>query len=317
MMKKYIKWTIIVVLCVLVLLIKNEFTPLLLKEATYGMPALIDRKHVKNLYLGSSMFRQGIDIVTLEEKSVGNNYILAYNGNQPALEYYQLLNLVEQGVTIDYLYIDMYVYSAWEEPKIADEKLFLETNIKEKYLLFKLINEDKIDLATLWRMFITSNNELLLSWPLNNILVNQQFLSGGSLSKTECANKVELDSEVAFGINQKMNPTQMEYLLKIISLAKEKNWNLLFVETPKYQVINQDKGYLQAMKEYTNFLETNEVNYLVSFYTADYLQNSSPYMRAYEFDISNHEYYMDKVHLSYDGRIAFTQVLTETVINYL
>ena len=80
-MKRYIKWLLSIwVLCFIIILIKNEYSYKLLENANYGMPALIEKGKVKNLYIGSSMFRQGIDIMTLEENGE-DNYVLAYNGN--------------------------------------------------------------------------------------------------------------------------------------------------------------------------------------------------------------------------------------------
>ena len=108
-MKRYIKWLLSIwVLCFIIILIKNEYSYKLLENANYGMPALIEKGKVKNLYIGSSMFRQGIDIMTLEENGE-DNYVLAYNGNQPVLEYYQLRNLIENNVQIENLYVDMYL----------------------------------------------------------------------------------------------------------------------------------------------------------------------------------------------------------------
>ena len=139
-MKKILTTSFItIIICILLLLVKNQYSYLLLTNSTYGMPALIKQGTVENLYLGSSMFRQGLDINILDGKTKTTNYILAYNGNQPALEYYELKYLLEHNVKISNLYIDMYIYSAWEEPEISDEKLFMEVGIEEKYNLWNLI----------------------------------------------------------------------------------------------------------------------------------------------------------------------------------
>ena len=79
--------TIFLIVIVAIILLKNQYSSLLLQNASYGMPALIKRQNVENLFLGSSMFRQGIDILELNAAFPDKNYILAYNGNQPATEY--------------------------------------------------------------------------------------------------------------------------------------------------------------------------------------------------------------------------------------
>jgi len=116
-----------ILLCAFFIVIKNVFSPFFLKYSTYGMPALIQKGEITNLYVGSSMFRQGLDIDELENGNNNeSNYILAYNGNQPVFEYIQLRNLLENNVTIKNLYIDMYVYSIIEPPDLDDEKMLLE-----------------------------------------------------------------------------------------------------------------------------------------------------------------------------------------------
>ena len=92
--------TIFLIVILAIILLKNQYSSLLLQNASYGMPALIKRQNVENLFLGSSMFRQGIDILELNAAFPDKNYILAYNGNQPVTEYLELKNLLENDVKI-------------------------------------------------------------------------------------------------------------------------------------------------------------------------------------------------------------------------
>ena len=172
----------VILFCLCIVFIKNQYTPFLLRNATYGMPALIEKGKVDNLYIGSSMFRQGLDIHTLE-KMQEDNYVLAYNGNQPVWEYLQLQHLLEEGVEIKNLYIDMYVYSAWNIPKIQDEKMFLEMSLKEKIKVWEIIASKSGGFGDLWRIFVSSNNELLLTWPISSVIINSQFYKGGTKQK--------------------------------------------------------------------------------------------------------------------------------------
>lgn len=55
--------------------------------------------------------------IPLGENPDLTDYILACNGNRPALEYYKLKYLLDHNVKIENLYVDMYVYSAWESLK--------------------------------------------------------------------------------------------------------------------------------------------------------------------------------------------------------
>lgn len=311
-MRKIISSIIITIItCLLIIFIKNEYSYLLLKNASYGIPALIHQKEVENLYLGSSMFRQGLDINTLETSNSSSHYILAYNGNQPALEYYQLKYLLEQNLQIEHLYLDMYVYSAWEEPKISDEKLFLEINLTEKWKLWKLIKNQQFNrFNAFWRMFVSSNNELLLTWPINSLLINKQFHNGGTLTITNGASDESLKSFMVPSIVGSMNQTQKYYLKEIIKLAREYSINLTFIETPKYEKVALDTSYLQAMSSYIQFAEEEHIPYIISNSTQSYITNTSTLLcTCYSFDIYESDNFMDAIHLSARGRIAFSKKL--------
>ena len=79
-MKKLLR-TLLVTAIVLIALtgIKNEYARLLMSDANYGLQALIVRstqsgragtEESYDLYVGSSMFRQGLDVEELEKSGV-------------------------------------------------------------------------------------------------------------------------------------------------------------------------------------------------------------------------------------------------------
>lgn len=85
-------WSIIIVMVniILIIFIKNNYAYKLMNYNNFGMPALIKKGEVTDLWLGSSAFRQGIDIKVIEEKGEKDSWILSYNGNQPVFEELQL-----------------------------------------------------------------------------------------------------------------------------------------------------------------------------------------------------------------------------------
>lgn len=295
--------------CIIILFIKNEFSWILLKNSTYGIPAVIKQGSVKNLYLGSSMFRQGLDIHILDSNDI-DNYILAYNGNQPALEYYQLKYLLEHNVQIDNLFVDMYVYSAWENPEINDEKIFLEVDLSEKWNLWTLIsqNGDHVSFVTFWRIFVNSNNELLLTWPISSPILNSQFYHGGTLSKTDSASYEALSQYAIPDFKPSMNTIQEYYIRELIQLARSNNINIVFLETPKFETISNSESYLSAMETYATLLQSEQTSYILSENTFQKIRTSEN-VKYYNFNIEDPEYFMDAVHLSSKGRTIFTQSL--------
>lgn len=308
-MKKAFKLCgVTIFICIVLLFLKNQYAHVLLKSATYGMPALIEKGYVDNLYIGSSMFRQGLDIRTLNDNQE-ENYILAYNGNQPVLEYRQLKHLLDNGVKIQNLYVDMYVYSAWEEPEISDEKLFMEVDLKEKWELWQLIAEkENISWKDAWRIFVNSNNEVLLTWFIHSPIVNTQFMSGGTLLESAGNDYNILIKGAVHSIDVKMNPIQEEAIRGMITLCQEEGIELAFLETPKFEVITENEDYINAMKEYCDILKEENV----SCYLSEETYNSvlpSDNIKSYTFDIRNAEYFMDTIHLSSEGRRQFSKEL--------
>lgn len=300
----------VVLICVCIIFLKNQYASLLLQKATYGIPALIKKGAIEDLYIGSSMFRQGLDIDTMEQIQE-DSYILAYNGNQPVLEYEQLEYLVRSGVSIKNLYVDMYTYSAWSEPKIQDEKIFLEIGIKEKLKIWKLISsQENMQLLDFWRVFISSNNELLLTWPINYYLINSQFYKGGTKVKPQGVEEEGLIKLEVPQIDGTMNDIQKEYLDEIIYLCQEEGINLYFIETPKYKKVAEDKMYLEAMNQYSNLLAEKNVSVLVCQSTYENIDKTEK-MEYYKFDNNNAMFYTDLIHLSYEGRIVFTEKLSQ------
>lgn len=300
---------ITLMVCILVIFIKNQYSYILLKNATYGIPALINKGTVENLYIGSSMFRQGLDINILNGDTESDNYILAYNGNQPSSEYYQLKYLLDHDVKIQNLYIDMYVYSAWKNPEISDEKIFMEIDIAEKWNLWQLIknySEDPIE--NFWRIFVNSNNELLLTWPIMAPILNSQFHDGGTLRDTASVSYETLMKSSVVSLEERMNAIQQEYLNKIIEIAHENGINIVFIETPKFQTVAMNSSYVNAMKEYIVVLEDKEAAYILSSAVAE--QITATPLAIYEFDSSNSEYYMDTIHLSSYGRRTFSEKIS-------
>ena len=99
-MKRVLKTVAVAFIIALILiLIKNEYARCL-PASTYGMQAAIRKERVDNLFIGSSMFRQGLDIDVLEVELPGSSYILSYNGNQPALMALELQYMLEQGLPL-------------------------------------------------------------------------------------------------------------------------------------------------------------------------------------------------------------------------
>ncbi len=311
-MRKHGKWIVTtLIICTIILWVKGEFTRILVKDANYGMQAAISCGSIDFLFLGSSMFRQGIDIYELEEGYGENCYVLSYNGNQPASELLQLEYLLKHGVAIRTLYLDMYAYGASKEPSISDEKIFLEMDLKEKWKYWNLIrNTTGVGAEEFWNIFVTSNNDQLLIWPVNSYLINQRFHKGGNVAESASATREELEQDKIINTETSINDIQREAIMSIVQIARENQIRIVFIETPKYATAVQDNNYQGLMRQYLELLDELQCEYLLSSETAKQLQMTG---KAVAFDSENPVYFTDSMHLSSEGRKAYTSELIKVM----
>ena len=287
----------------LLVILKNEYARLL-PVSTYGMQAAIERRETENLFIGSSMFRQGLSIDVLEEELPGSSYILSYNGNQPALMAMELAYMLEEGLEVKNLYIDLYPYTAAADPWISDTKILLDTDLDFKIQAWSLMAENSgASFSDFFEFFVTANNEQLLTYPINNALVSSQFRNGGTLLQQEGSTREELYALGMLGSRNGLHEAQMEGYGKIAALAEEYGLNLYFLETPKYERMYADPDYMELYQ-----LCLEEVQRLKAEWNGS---GSFEVLCAedLDFDSSDAGNFQDLIHLSSAGRTEYTRLL--------
>lgn len=287
----------------LLVVLKNEYARLL-PVSTYGMQAAIERGETENLFIGSSMFRQGLSIDVLEEELPGSSYILSYNGNQPALMAMELAYMLEEGLEVKNLYIDLYPYTAAADPWISDTKILLDTDLDFKIQAWSLMAENSgASFSDFFEFFVTANNEQLLTYPINNALVSSQFRNGGTLLQQEGSTREELYALGMLGSRNGLQEAQMEGYGKIAALAEEYGLNLYFLETPKYERMYADPDYMELYQ-----LCLEEVQRLKAEWNGS---GSFEVLCAedLDFDSSDAGNFQDLIHLSSAGRTEYTRLL--------
>ena len=287
----------------LLVILKNEYARLL-PVSTYGMQAAIERGETENLFIGSSMFRQGLSIDVLEEELPGSSYILSYNGNQPALMAMELAYMLEEGLEVKNLYIDLYPYTAASDPWISDTKTLLDTDLDFKIQAWRLMAENSgASFSDFFEFFVTANNEQLLTYPINNALVSSQFRNGGTLLQQEGSTREELYALGMLGSRNGLQEAQMEGYGKIAALAEEYGLNLYFLETPKYERMYADPDYMELYQ-----LCLEEVQRLKAEWNGS---GSFEVLCAedLDFDSSDAGNFQDLIHLSSAGRTEYTRLL--------
>ena len=285
----------------LAVLLKNQYGTVF-SGTTYGMQTAVKMEKIDHLFIGSSMFRQGMDIDVLEEQLDGNVYILSYNGNQPVFMAKELEYLLEQGVKIQNLYVDFYAYTLTAVPWISDTKLFLDTDLGFKIDAWKLMKTySDAGIKDFYEMFVTTNNEQILMYPVNERIVASQFRNGGSLLMLAGKTKEELDG-MDLGVRDGLYEAQLEGYEQIAKLAEQNDINLLFVETPKYEKLLKDTregSYTELYEVMKTWAEKRDISYL----SAD----------AVSFDYADAANFQDLIHLSGQGRKIYCGLLAEVI----
>ena len=303
-MKKILTTVAAVLVAVaLMIVLKNQYGSIF-AGSTYGMPAAVKKGEIDHLFIGSSMFRQGLDIDALEENLDGEVYILSYNGNQPIFMAKELEYLLEEGLKINNLYIDFYAYTLTAVPWISDTKMFLDTDLGFKADAWEIMSENnEVGLKDFYEMFVTANNEQILMYPINNAIVSSQFRNGGSLIAPAGQSKEHLDT-LDLGVRDGLFESQLAGYDRILELAEEYDINLLFIETPKYEKMlkdSRDGCYSDLLNEMIDWAKQADASYLL----AD----------TFAFDHADAANFQDLIHLSGQGRKTYCQMLSEYIAN--
>lgn len=298
-MKKMLRAFALTLVLVLALLgIKNEYARLL-PASTFGMQAALRQGEIDHLFIGSSMFRQGLAIDVLEEELQGNSYILSYNGNQPAFMARELAFLLENGLTVKNIYVDLYPYTAAAAPWISDTKILLDTDMKFKLEAWELMRKwNDTSVLDFYELFVTANNEQLLTYPVNNRLVSSQFRNGGNLLTLGGQTREQLDALGTLGSRDGLQEAQLTGYGELARLAKEHGITLYFIETPKYVRMEEDADYRELYEGCLAYVKKLENAKLIL-------------SQDLSFDNTNPAYYQDLIHLSTEGRTVYTELLCE------
>lgn len=274
-------------------------------NANRGLYGACQMRHIDNLFIGSSMFRMGIDIGIIEEFLGENSYVLAYNGNQPVSILLELESLLKRGVKIRNLYIDMYVFSLFSKPSLSDTLLIWDLTPEESIKLFKILAKDRGDkLKFAYSYFVSSNMQYFFTYPVSDALISARYRKGATTSAVIAEGMTPQKAE-ALNLGyvndapKKPDPKQTDAVLKIVKLASDNKIKLAFVDTIKYAPIYGSRKYAAMISSYSALLDKVH---------AEYLRFSDS-----KFE-NNCENFTDGIHLSGKGKLEFTRILCERIL---
>lgn len=307
-----------VIFCAVVISAKNVYSCDFSAQADKGIQRAINYGTIERLYSGSSMFRQGINIHEMEQKSK-SRFLIWYGGLDPVSEAAILEYMISVGLEIKNFYVDMYAYSASAPSWPSDVRMFFESPLLLKIKIWRstMKNERAKLIPVAWEMFIHSGNDIFIAWPLFRHVVNTTYYRGGYPDLARNYNPgITLEAMQKLPVigdeSSRMNPVQKAAIINIIKLCEKNNINLSFIETPKYTSINHSIAYRNIMTEYVYLLKEYGVNCIISGETlksigAEHTAN----IKSYEFDHGKTENFTDNIHLSTAGSGEFTHILME------
>ena len=289
------------IFCAVFIISKNIFSCVLSGQIDKGIYRASKLENIDALYIGSSMFRQGINMKEIKNE---NSFMLSYNGLDPAMEFLILDFLISSGLKVKNLYVDMYAYSASGESWLSDDRMFFESPLSLKLKIFKLIAQNSKEniFSAAYELFISSGNDLFILWPLQKKLISKRYYKGGAdvPGMPPAAREILDSSLIPEPEISAINETQKNAIIKIINLCRENNINLLFIETPKYIKTMKSNFYKNIMKEYIEILNENNVKFFVS----DVILEG-----GYKFPHDDAKMFGDFVHLSTEGSMEFSKMI--------
>lgn len=276
-----------------------------MSSANFGMEQLVKKGKVKHLFIGSSMFRQGMQVDDVKKEDV---YVLAYNGNQPFMMFKIVDYLLKKKVKIENLYCDMYVYAMMQEPVIRDERIFLDTDLSLQMDLLKEVKAyGEGDFSTYYDGLVSSNNEMVFTWPISYKLINSRYDRGASVpSNKKGKTSSELEEEQLELTTDVFNERQVYYVREIVKLALQNDINLYFIETPKYKTVTENTNYPELMDGYAQLLMEPKIIMDERTYKKMSSKNN---IATYNYDDDNADYFSDVLHLSGEGRGIYSKSL--------
>ena len=233
-------------------------------QKPYGISGAVAMKNIDYLFLGSSCFRQGIDIKTLEGEGLENAFLLAFNGNEPVYEIAELRSLLSAGCSIKRIYIDMNPFIAQSEPSLSDVRILQDLDIETKQFLWNKIKSNKSNISTFYEFWCQANNEYFATYPMTSPLINSRYYKGGATDFKDGTTAEKLQKE-ADGVTLKdLNDEQLNGIRMINQLCRQNDIQLCFIEPLIYTGLQANVFYQKRIKEYESFLDKEHISYLLN-----------------------------------------------------
>lgn len=300
-MKKTIRTIIISFLIVFAVVMLKNCCSYMLPNHAFGIRYIIGEGNADYLFVGSSSFRKGINMMTLEKELGDNTYALTYNGNQPMNVYIELKQMLEAGTEIGTIIYELEPGMVDRGADLSDKRLLWDIDMKSKHEIWQHLKErDDADFFMFYDYYVSSNMDYLLTYPVSYPMIAKRYYKGGNNGSdvSPAKTKKELD-KLPIKEDPGIDDLQKDSLVKIIELCENNGIKLIFLEPPKYIRMYGDKNYSEKITMLVDFLKEEGALVIMG--------------EDMGFDNTNPDYYSDLSHMSGEGMNVFTDKVIEVL----
>lgn len=265
----------------------------------YGISGAIAMHEIDLLFLGSSCFRQGIDIQELENNGLNKSFLLAFNGNEPVYEVAELRCLLAAGCSIKQICMDMNPFIAQSEPRLSDVRILQDLDFDTKRFLWRTISMGNHDISIFYEFWCQANNEYFATYPLVAPIINSRYYKGGATDFKAGTTTEKLCSESKSAHLGKLNARQLDGIRAINQLCVEYGIRLCFIEPLIYTELQENESYQRIMAEYKAFLDEEKIPYLLD--------------ERFDINFSDETLFTNFNHASSKGRTEFARALASVL----
>lgn len=303
-MKKTIITIITAFLIVLAVVMAKNCYSYKIKNNAMGIRNITSRGSVDYLFIGASSFRKGIDTHLLENEFSNDAYVVTYNGNEPMNIETEISQIYKSGTSVKTLVVEFDPSMIERGADLSDKRLLWDIDFESKVKMWKLLSKrEDADFFMFYDYWVASNIDYMFTYPISFPLISKRYYKGGNNGQDALEGKTALElSEMPIKEDPGFNELEKASLMNIISMCKENNTRLLFIECPKYISMYSDANYREKDSILRSFFDEQNAEY----YTKEDL----------DFDYKEPSNYSDLTHMSITGLHNYTEALI-TLLNQL
>lgn len=256
------------------------------------------------LFIGSSHTRQTYDARLIEEKTGKKVFLVAYGGVDPVTMVPMLEHMLAAKNKPKLVVVEAYSAMFGRVHAIDDARIFFESppQLKAK-LLREFVGpaQSKTKLLDAFELLVNRNNEFIVAYPLNRMLLSNVSYHGAYQDKFVPGLTPEQFRVLKVPLKGKLgvNPEQRAAFVRILHIASEANVPVVFVESPLPRTV-ADLPVMRGLKESMQQVLAEEN---VAYFDGDK-----------DFPLDDPTLFADSNHLSTKGRVLFSEQVAEWLL---